>query len=86
MPEGDAAAKATRFGERLPGATELLGDVEHLDRAAELASEGARGPAEPPPLGPHILFGDDFGAMLHNQVLNLSEGRISVVQALFERA
>ncbi len=43
-------------------------------------------PAEPPPLGPHILFGDDFGEMLHNQVLNLSEGRISVVQALFERA
>jgi ubiquinone/menaquinone biosynthesis C-methylase UbiE len=43
-------------------------------------------PAEPPPLGPHILFGDDFGEMLHNQVLNLSEDRISVVQALFERA
>ena len=43
-------------------------------------------PAEPPPLSPHILFGDDFGEMLHNQVLNLSEGRISVVQALFERA
>ena len=45
----------------------------------------AAAPGGPPPLGPHLVFGDDFGEMLRNQVLNLSERRISVVQALFER-
>ena len=43
-------------------------------------------PAQRRPLGPHLLFGDDFTEMLHNQVLNLSEGRLCVVQALFESA
>jgi hypothetical protein len=41
---------------------------------------------EPPPLGIHLVLSDDFSEMLHNQVLNLSEDRISVVQAVFERA
>jgi hypothetical protein len=31
------------------------------------------------------VFGDDFGEMLRNQVLNPSENRISVIQAVFER-
>ena len=44
----------------------------------------AASPGGPPPLGPHLVFGDDFGEMLHNQVLNLSERRISVFQAVFE--
>ena len=43
-------------------------------------------PAEPPPLSLYLLFGDEFPEMLRNQVLNLSEGRVSVVQALFKRA
>jgi hypothetical protein len=34
---------------------------------------------------PHLVFGDDFCEMFHNQVLNLSEGRISVVQGVFEK-
>ena len=38
-----------------------------------------------PPLGPHLVFGDDFGEMFRNQVLNLSERRIPVIQAVFER-
>jgi hypothetical protein len=37
------------------------------------------------PLGPHLVFGDDAGEMLSNQVRNLEEGRISIVQAAFER-
>jgi ubiquinone/menaquinone biosynthesis C-methylase UbiE len=45
----------------------------------------AASPAEPPPLGPHLVFGDDFGEMLRNQVRNLNERRISVIQALLER-
>jgi ubiquinone/menaquinone biosynthesis C-methylase UbiE len=39
----------------------------------------------PPPLGLHLLLGPDFGEMFRNQVLNLSEGRISAIQAVFER-
>ena len=42
-------------------------------------------PGEPPPLGPHLVFGEVFGEMSRNQVRNLSEGRISVFQALFQR-
>jgi ubiquinone/menaquinone biosynthesis C-methylase UbiE len=42
-------------------------------------------PGEPPPLGLHLVLGDDFDEMLRNQVFNLSEGRIAVIQALFER-
>jgi hypothetical protein len=48
-------------------------------RLSATASEG------PPPLGLHLLLGPDFGEMFRNQVLNLSEGRISVIQAVFER-
>jgi MPBQ/MSBQ methyltransferase len=40
----------------------------------------------PPPLGLHLLLGPDFGEMFRNQLLNLGEGRISVIQAVFERA
>ena len=42
-------------------------------------------PGGPPPLGVHLVFGDDFGEMLHNQLRNLKEGRISIVQAVLER-
>ena len=42
-------------------------------------------PGGPPPLGLHLMFGDDFGEMLRNQVRNLKESRISIVQAVFER-
>jgi SAM-dependent methyltransferase len=40
---------------------------------------------DPPPLGLHLLLGPDSGEIFRNQVLNLSEGRISVIQAIFER-
>lgn len=43
-------------------------------------------PEGPPPLGLHLLLGPDFGEMFRNQVRNLQEGRISVIQAVFERA
>jgi ubiquinone/menaquinone biosynthesis C-methylase UbiE len=42
-------------------------------------------PGGPPPLGIHLVFGDDFGEMLHNQLRNLKEGRISIAQAVLER-
>jgi sarcosine/dimethylglycine N-methyltransferase len=40
---------------------------------------------KPPQLGVHLVFGADFGEMLHNQLRNLEEGRISIIQAVFER-
>lgn len=38
-----------------------------------------------PRLGLHLLLGEDFAAMFENQVRNLAEGRIVVVEAVFER-
>jgi ubiquinone/menaquinone biosynthesis C-methylase UbiE len=45
----------------------------------------ASAPADPPPLGLHLLLGPDFGEMFHNQVRNLQEGRVTVLQAVFEK-
>jgi SAM-dependent methyltransferase len=36
-----------------------------------------------PPLGAHLLLGDDYGAMIANQVLNLEEKRIGVVMGVW---
>lgn len=47
-----------------------------------------RPPATPhgdPRLGLHLLLGPDFTDMFRNQVLNLSENRIAVIQAVFEK-
>jgi hypothetical protein len=43
-------------------------------------------PGRPPPLGLNLVFGDDFGQMFRNQVLNLSENRIAVIQAVLDRS
>jgi SAM-dependent methyltransferase len=42
--------------------------------------------AGPPPLGLHLLLGSHFSQMFANQARNLAEGRVEIVQALFERA
>ncbi len=64
-------------------------ELAWIDESAPALQWYQRRPAatsgEPPPLGPHLVFGDDFCEMSHNQVLNLSEGRISVVQGVFEK-
>jgi ubiquinone/menaquinone biosynthesis C-methylase UbiE len=39
----------------------------------------------PPPLGLHLLLGDITAAAMQNTVRNLREGRIAVIQAVFER-
>jgi hypothetical protein len=39
-----------------------------------------------PPLGLHVLLGDDFEQMFRNQVRNLVESRISVIQAVLVQA
>jgi SAM-dependent methyltransferase len=50
----------------------------HQERLAAL-------PEKPPPLGLHLVLGDDLGEMFRNQVRNHEERRISIVQAVFER-
>jgi len=42
-------------------------------------------PEKPPPLGLHLVLGDDLGEMFRNQVCNLEERRISIVQAVIKR-
>lgn len=36
-------------------------------------------------LGLHLLLGSSFAAMTRNMVLNMHEGRVRVVQGVFER-
>ena len=38
-----------------------------------------------PPLGIHLLLGEDMIAMSHNQIRNLNESRIAIVQAVFQK-
>ncbi len=38
-----------------------------------------------PPLGLHLLLGDDFGTMFRSYGRNLEEDRIAVIQGVFER-
>lgn len=38
-----------------------------------------------PPLGLHLLLGENFGPAFKNQVRNLAEDRIAVIEAVFER-
>ena len=46
----------------------------------------AAGQPGPPPLGMHLLLGADAPAMFRNTLRNLEEGRVEVVQGVFERA
>jgi ubiquinone/menaquinone biosynthesis C-methylase UbiE len=39
----------------------------------------------PPPLGIHILLGDDFKIMAQNQVRNLNEDRVTLIEAVVRR-
>ena len=39
----------------------------------------------PPPLGPHLLMGDNARLKIENQLHNLREGRLAVVQAVARR-
>jgi SAM-dependent methyltransferase len=38
-----------------------------------------------PPLGIHLLLGEDIVAMSHNQISNLNENRIAIIQAVFRK-
>lgn len=39
----------------------------------------------PPPLGLHLLLGNDFRQMAHNQFLNLEEERVTLIEAVVRR-
>ena len=55
--------------------------VQSFQRMAATAAQ-----AGSPPLGVHLLLGPDAEARLRNQVRNLTEGRVTVIQAVFERS
>jgi SAM-dependent methyltransferase len=56
-----------------------VGATWFRERAAAVAGR------PPPPLGLHLLLGDDLPAMLANLARNLAEGRVMVVRAVFAR-
>jgi SAM-dependent methyltransferase len=49
-------------------------------------SRRAAGRTGPPPVGIHLLLGREAPTMFRNMVANLNEGRLSVIQAVFEKA
>jgi hypothetical protein len=55
-------------------------DANRRRAAAVAAAE------ELPPLGLHLLLGEDFRAMVVNQVRNLEEERITVVMGVWRAA
>ncbi|HSL00942.1 MAG TPA: methyltransferase domain-containing protein [Rubrobacteraceae bacterium] len=66
------------------GFRELLW-IDETASATEWFQQRLPASGDPPPLGLHLLLGPDFGQMFRNQVLNLQEGRISIIQAVFEK-
>jgi MPBQ/MSBQ methyltransferase len=50
------------------------------------AGSAGGGAANPPPLGLHLLLGDDFGEMTRNQIRNLEEDRIVLIRGVFARS
>ncbi len=54
--------------------------------ALESASRRARNPSgAPPPLGTHLILGDDWRAMFRNSARNLEERRTELFNAILER-
>jgi SAM-dependent methyltransferase len=54
--------------------------------ALESAMRRARDPSgEPPPLGTHLILGDDWRAMFRNSARNLEERRTELFNAILER-
>ena len=62
--------------------------AESLDwfRARGAAMRAAAERGQRPPLGLHLLLGDDFPTMFANQVRNLEERRVGVVMGVWTRA
>lgn len=61
-----------------------------VDATAAMAQANANrpsasGPATTTPLGIHLLLGPDFGAMARNYARNIAEGRVVIIQGVFDR-
>ena len=66
-------------------------EVAWIDVTAEsiawfqaLTDRAATSP-DPPPLGLHLVLGSDFAERVRSLARNLDEGRIAVIQAVFDR-
>jgi len=62
-------------------------EVTWIDETVECAEwfRQRLAPPTPPPLGIHLVLGEEFRAMSMNQIRNLEEGRISVIKAVWDR-
>ena len=56
--------------------------AEALESAARRARNAA---GAPPPLGTHLILGDDWQAMFRNSARNLEERRTELFNAILER-
>lgn len=63
-----------------------FGEIDWRDETALAVEWFQRSPkTEPPPLGLHLLLGENFSEMFRNQVRNLNENRVTVIQGIFEK-
>jgi SAM-dependent methyltransferase len=62
-------------------------EVAWIDETAKCAEwfRQRLAPQTPPPLGIHLVLGEEFRAMSTNQVRNLEEGRLCVIKAVWDR-
>lgn len=61
--------------------TSRAGQAWFQEVAAKMQAQGG----SPPPLGFHLLLGEDFRPMAQNQVRNLNERRIVLIEAIAQR-
>src|SRR5215831_12107085 len=79
-------AEATRAKLEAPGFQVLIWQ-DTTEEALQSARRRAQSSAgAPPPLGTHLILGDDWRAMFHNSVRNLEEQRTRLFNAVLERS
>ncbi|MDQ3260426.1 MAG: methyltransferase domain-containing protein [Pseudomonadota bacterium] len=58
--------------------------IDETLRARDWFEQRVQAASELPPLGIHLLLGDDIVAMAKNQLRNLNESRIAIIQGVFQ--
>jgi SAM-dependent methyltransferase len=86
VPPDEFRALAAGAGLREAGWRDTSAESLEWFRARAAAMRAAAEGGRRPPLGLHLILGDDFPAMFANQVRNLEERRVFVVMGTWSRA
>jgi MPBQ/MSBQ methyltransferase len=80
------SAEATRAKLEAAGFRVVTWQDTTQDALESSARRARNTSAGPPPLGTHLILGDDWQAMFHNSARNLEERRTELFNAILERA